>query len=74
MLPGFEFSFALGLVVVLVALAAASIRILREYERGVIFFLGRFHGIKGPGLIVVTPGSTRGRLRMEAHDAGSSPA
>jgi regulator of protease activity HflC (stomatin/prohibitin superfamily) len=31
------------------------IRILREYERGVIFFLGRFQRIKGPGLIIVIP-------------------
>jgi len=34
----------------------ASVRILREYERGVVFFLGRFQGIKGPGLIIVVPG------------------
>jgi regulator of protease activity HflC (stomatin/prohibitin superfamily) len=34
----------------------ASVRILREYERGVVFFLGRFQRIKGPGLIVVVPG------------------
>jgi regulator of protease activity HflC (stomatin/prohibitin superfamily) len=32
-----------------------SIKVLREYERGVIFFLGRFAGVKGPGLIVVWP-------------------
>jgi regulator of protease activity HflC (stomatin/prohibitin superfamily) len=47
--------FALGAVVIVVLLAAASIRILREYERGVIFFLGRFHSVKGPGLILVIP-------------------
>ncbi|EHQ52019.1 hypothetical protein ECTPHS_04960 [Ectothiorhodospira sp. PHS-1] len=33
-----------------------SIRILPEYERGVIFFLGRFQSVKGPGLIIVIPG------------------
>ena len=55
MLPGFEFSFALGLVVALAALVAASVRILREYERGVVFFLGRFHSVKGPGLIIIIP-------------------
>ena len=33
-----------------------TFRILREYERGVIFFLGRFYSVKGPGLIVVIPG------------------
>ena len=32
------------------------IKILREYERGVIFMLGRFWGVKGPGLIIVIPG------------------
>ena len=32
-----------------------SIRILREYERGVIFLLGRFWKVKGPGLIIVIP-------------------
>ena len=33
----------------------ASIKILREYERGVIFTLGRFSGVKGPGLIFLIP-------------------
>jgi regulator of protease activity HflC (stomatin/prohibitin superfamily) len=36
-------------------LIAASLRILREYERGVIFQLGRFWKVKGPGLIIVIP-------------------
>lgn len=31
-------------------------KILREYQRGVIFFLGRFYKVKGPGLIIVVPG------------------
>jgi len=39
----------------LVALVASAIRILREYERGVIFQLGRFWRVKGPGLILVIP-------------------
>ena len=47
--------FGLGAVVILVVLLASSIKILREYERGVIFFLGRFGGVKGPGLIIVIP-------------------
>jgi regulator of protease activity HflC (stomatin/prohibitin superfamily) len=42
-------------IVILIALVFASIRILREYERGVIFTLGRFTGVKGPGLILVIP-------------------
>ena len=32
-----------------------GIRILREYERGVVFFLGRFYKVKGPGLIIIIP-------------------
>ena len=41
---------------VVIAIVFAIIRILREYERGVIFTLGRFTGVKGPGLIIVVPG------------------
>jgi len=40
----------------LLTLLVMSVRILREYERGVIFFLGRFQSVKGPGLIIVIPG------------------
>jgi regulator of protease activity HflC (stomatin/prohibitin superfamily) len=42
-------------IVLAVVLVFASIRILREYERGVIFTLGRYTGVKGPGLILVIP-------------------
>lgn len=44
------------LVAILVIAAPTFLRILREYERGVIFMLGRFWKVKGPGLIVVVPG------------------
>jgi len=40
---------------VLIVLAAVSIRIVREYERGVIFRLGRLIGAKGPGLFILIP-------------------
>lgn len=40
----------------IIALLFLSIRILREYERGVVFTLGRFTGVKGPGLIIIIPG------------------
>ena len=40
----------------LIGLGFFTIRVLREYERGVIFFLGRFQGVSGPGLIIVIPG------------------
>ncbi|TVP82314.1 slipin family protein [Thioalkalivibrio sp.] len=43
-------------LVVVVALIAMSIKVLREYERGVVFFLGRFQAVKGPGLIIIIPG------------------
>jgi regulator of protease activity HflC (stomatin/prohibitin superfamily) len=49
----------LGVVIVLVfvvALLAYSFRVLREYERGVVFQLGRFWKVKGPGLVLVIPG------------------
>ncbi len=39
-----------------IAILFYTFRILREYERGIIFFLGRFQKVKGPGLIVVIPG------------------
>ena len=51
----FQLGFA-PLLVLLVLLVFASIRILREYERGVIFLLGRFWKVKGPGLVIVIPG------------------
>jgi len=44
-----------GLLILLAVLAAASLRILREYERAVVFTLGRFWMVKGPGLIVLIP-------------------
>ncbi|HEY1246559.1 MAG TPA: SPFH domain-containing protein [Hyphomicrobiaceae bacterium] len=42
-------------VIVIVLLLAYSIRVLREYERGVVFLLGRFWKVKGPGLVLVVP-------------------
>jgi len=41
---------------VLAVLAASSLRILREYERGVVFQLGRFWRVKGPGMVILIPG------------------
>jgi len=48
-------AFFSPILVLLLLLLAASIRILREYERGVVFTLGRFTGVKGPGLILLVP-------------------
>jgi regulator of protease activity HflC (stomatin/prohibitin superfamily) len=47
------------LVLVLATLAAASIRILREYERAVVFRLGRLIGQKGPGIVLLIPAIDR---------------
>jgi regulator of protease activity HflC (stomatin/prohibitin superfamily) len=68
----FQFSFGIGLIiVVLAALFAMSVRILREYERGVVFQLGRFWAVKGPGLILLIPvlqQMVRVDLRTIVHD------
>jgi regulator of protease activity HflC (stomatin/prohibitin superfamily) len=48
-------NFVLGAGILGILVLAWSLRILREYERGVIFQLGRFWMVKGPGLIVVIP-------------------
>ena len=42
-------------LLIVLALVFASIKVLYEYERGVVFFLGRFQAVKGPGLIIVVP-------------------
>jgi len=52
----FDFSFGIGALALAILLVATSLRILREYERAVVFLLGRFQRVKGPGLIVVIPG------------------
>ena len=49
-------NFVLGAIVIVVILIALSIKILREYERAVVFFLGRFQRVFGPGLIIIIPG------------------
>ncbi len=43
------------IIVIAIIILASMIRILREYERGVIFRLGRYVGVKGPGLILLVP-------------------
>ncbi|ENO93834.1 MULTISPECIES: slipin family protein [unclassified Thauera] len=44
------------LILLLLFLVIAALKVLREYERGVIFMLGRFWRVKGPGLVIVIPG------------------
>ena len=43
-------------LLLVIMLLASSVRILREYHRGVVFMLGRFWKVKGPGLILIIPG------------------
>lgn len=50
MFVGIAVAIALFLLLVL-----SAIKILREYERGVVFFLGRFYAVKGPGIILIIP-------------------
>jgi regulator of protease activity HflC (stomatin/prohibitin superfamily) len=54
----FDFNVGVGgvLVPLLVILVVSSLRVLREYQRGVVFQLGRFWKVKGPGLVLVIPG------------------
>jgi regulator of protease activity HflC (stomatin/prohibitin superfamily) len=48
--------FWVTVLVGIVLLAVYTFRVLREYERGVVFQLGRFWAVKGPGLIIIIPG------------------
>ena len=63
-----QFFITIGIVTAFViVLLYNTIKILKEYERGVIFFLGRFQAVKGPGLIILLPGiqkMTRVDLRV----------
>lgn len=43
------------IAVAVLALLFSAVRILREYERGVVFLLGRFYKVKGPGFIIIIP-------------------
>jgi regulator of protease activity HflC (stomatin/prohibitin superfamily) len=47
--------FGIALLVMVVLLLFSTLKVLNEYERGVMFTLGRFTGIKGPGIVIVFP-------------------
>jgi len=51
--------FSIVVVVLVIFVVFSAIKVLNEYERGVMFTLGRFTGIKGPGIILVFPGVQR---------------
>ena len=48
-------STTIVIIVLLILIISSSIKILKEYERAVIFRLGRLVGVKGPGLIILIP-------------------
>lgn len=50
-----DFAFYGVVILILLLIIGSAIKILREYERGVVFTLGRFTGVKGPGLILLFP-------------------
>lgn len=49
----------LVLIAIFVMFLWSAVKILPEYERGVVFFLGRFQAVKGPGLVIILPGVQR---------------
>ena len=50
-----NFIISFPLLLLIAVLAVSAIKVLREYERGVVFQLGRFWKVKGPGLIILIP-------------------
>ncbi|HVC12016.1 MAG TPA: slipin family protein [Burkholderiales bacterium] len=68
------FDIVIGVLIALLLLIAYSIRILREYERGVVFQLGRYWKVKGPGIVLVIPviqQMVRMDLRTVVHEVPS---
>lgn len=66
-----DFGLIAVLAVMALALISAAIKVLREYERAVVFFLGRFQKVAGPGLIFIIPGIqqiVRVDIRTITHD------
>lgn len=48
-------TFLLIIPVIIVVFLALSLRVVKEYDRGVVFFLGKVTGVRGPGLIILVP-------------------
>ena len=62
------------IIILLVVLFTSSVKVMREYQRAVVFTLGRFTGVKGPGLILLVPivqQMVRVDLRTIVHDVPS---
>lgn len=67
----FPFELWMVIAVAIIVFFAFALKVMREYERGVIFTLGRFTGVKGPGLMIVVPviqQMVRVDLRTRVHD------
>jgi regulator of protease activity HflC (stomatin/prohibitin superfamily) len=47
--------FGVGVIIIVLTFFWSAFKVLREYERGVVFFLGRYQAVKGPGLIIIIP-------------------
>jgi regulator of protease activity HflC (stomatin/prohibitin superfamily) len=63
--------FWMALAALILVMLFSMFRVLREYERGVVFLLGRFYKVKGPGLIIIVPfiqQMVRVGLRTIVHD------
>ena len=59
------------IIIIVVILLALSLRVVKEYDRGVIFFLGKCTGVRGPGLIILIPifeRMTKVTLRTITHE------
>jgi regulator of protease activity HflC (stomatin/prohibitin superfamily) len=66
--------FVILIVVIILVFVIAAVRVLREYQRAVVFTFGRFTGVKGPGLILLVPVAqqmVRIDLRTVVHDVPS---
>jgi regulator of protease activity HflC (stomatin/prohibitin superfamily) len=75
-MSGFDFDTIWYAVIaaIVIAFFASAIRVMREYERAVMFTLGRFTGVKGPGLMILIPviqQMVRVDLRTIVHDVPS---
>jgi len=67
----FDYGMYSFLILFGIMIIVSAVKILREYERGVVFTLGRFTGVKGPGLIILIPfiqQMVRVDLRTIVHD------
>ena len=65
-------TYIIGIIGVFVFLS--SLRVVKEYERGVIFFLGKMKGVRGPGLIILIPIFEQKKLWIHVRLFQSFPA